>query len=83
MKLFVFGEVSPFPEEWSKYSHRWLLLAENIEEAARMTDGIGSVLEVDMDRASYPSDFLALLSTAGRFRRLVVWINGTNCSMAL
>lgn len=48
MKLFASGVHSPQPEEWG---NRWdicLLLAENLEEARKMTD---NPVEVSMEKA--------------------------------
>jgi hypothetical protein len=49
LKLFVIGETSGNPKDWSAYGFRILVLAHNEEEALRFNDGEGDVAEVNAD----------------------------------
>lgn len=52
MKLFVLGETSSNPDDWSIWSEWWLVIAESPEKALEMAEGRHSqVTEIPMDRA--------------------------------
>lgn len=51
MKLFVAGETSPNPDDWSIWSEWSLIIAETAEEASKL-DGLNrSCVEVTMQKA--------------------------------
>lgn len=52
MKLFVAGEDSPNPDNWSKWSEWSLIIAQTAEEASRL-DGLNRpCVEVSMEKAT-------------------------------
>lgn len=50
MKLFVVGETSPDPKDWSIWSEFQIVIAGSPEQALEMTGRTGDVTEVPMNR---------------------------------